>query len=156
MILASGLRLPFKPSKTTLELAQGYDIATSDSGLPFGQVWLGCRKANPHKDDGMGWDGMYFLCLSYMGDHEVGDAKSEDPRMTVQPGDLFAVDPKVTHWLVDPGEWDGKEPRPWLSLQWEVPRERAGAKARQLVAELGGTWKRKIDKRYAHWAKEQA
>lgn len=124
-------------------------IEVSASSAPAGSVWISCCYATPHVDKG--WPTKLFLTLSVLSRHVAGDALTEHPQQPVPVGRLFVIDPLVTHWLVDEAAWERKAARSWVGLQWEVEREDAAQKARELVAQFGGVWVPSNDDRYKRW-----
>ena len=127
------------------------NIDTSRASAPDGAIWISCCYANPHVDKGKGWDHQVFLTVSVLSNHMAGDALSEHPQSPVPPGLLFVVDPLITHWLVDKDSWERKAARSWVGLQWEVERDQAASKARDLVRQFNGRWLPLNDTRYKGW-----
>jgi hypothetical protein len=131
-------------------------IETSWANLAHdADVWLTCTQALPHIDPS--YKGRTILSLTVeSGLHEVGDARllcQTEGGTPVLPGSLFVIDPMTPHWLLDgrAAVGDGPVTR-WIGLQWEVEADEAIERARQIVAQLGGTWLPTLDQRYASWA----
>ncbi len=116
-------------------------------------VWIGCCEAWPHRDPD--WKGQYFLTLCILGDHEVCDERTDGP-IPVTPGDLFVVDPMCRHWLMPRDHRNIDPPRPFLAVQWEVPKRKCAEAARQLVAAGEGIWENSPSAmgRYLAWRPE--
>jgi len=86
-------------------------------------VWIGSRQAPPHIDSL--WRNYYFLIFVVKGDHLLGykDGQAESPSISAMQGDLFLLDPIKEHWLFDVQSFQKNQPpRPWLAVQWEIPK----------------------------------
>jgi len=134
-------------------MAARTDIDTSFNQFALDATcWIGCCRANPHRDAGKGWDGLVFITLSVVSEHSTGDVKLPGDDIEVPAGSLFVIDPRVKHWLYKTHTANDIDRSPWVGLQWEVPRKKAAQVAREIVASTGGTWLATTDRRYSGWA----
>ncbi len=130
------------------------EIDTFTRDVPLGaDAWISCLFAWPHLDPS--WSTQLFLTLTVFGDdHILGDVKAASAEYCTAPGMLAVIDPMVKHWLIPPAHQTQRaldNKRVWVGLQWEVPRRKAKARARELVMELKGTWISDPDRRYRTW-----
>ena len=115
--------------------------------------WIGCVSCWPHTDS-PGFEGEYFLTMFVHGEeqHMVGDDQMlPEVECVLTPGDIFIVDPRRRHWLA-PVRWH-RPYRPWVGLQWELPRDEAPRMTREILKRLDAHWLTDADPRYTDWRK---
>lgn len=150
MIIAHGNLPRIKIPPVVRRLSRQPCIDTSTDAVPMGaDIWIACTKAWPHIDESYDVD-MVFLTMSIVSDHIAGDAEFSEVNAPVPAGTLFVIDPHVPHWLGAQDAWMTHKNYPWIGLQWELARDRAPAKAREIVEAISGVWDIRDD-RYRGW-----
>lgn len=150
-------RLGIKVPRDVMKMSRYQNPESSLRDIPSvaydADCWIGCVSCWPHNDAKGDFDDMYFLTLSVHGDrrHLVADDQMDpDKEILLSPGEIFVVDPRRRHWLA-PLHWES--PRfPWVGLQWELPRDEAPQRTREILKRLGAWWLKDADPRYAPWA----
>ncbi len=150
-IKALGIKVP----REVMDKCRSRNVEIHSWGAPYGaDCWIGCLHCWPHIDS-PGFNDEYFLTMSVHGDeqHMVGDDQMPpEDESFLTPGDIFIVDPRRKHWLA-PAHWH-KPSRPWVGLQWGIPRDKAPQCTREILKLLKAHWLTDADPRYAPWKEE--
>lgn len=135
-----------------LQASRTPQIDVSTQSVPMGAAeWIACCQATPHDDTHMGDNDLLYVTLAVRARHSLGDARSIDPAIHLQRGDLFVVDPKVVHWLFAADAWQSMRKRPFVGLQWKVSKRKAREQIEKIVRAHRGRWITNTDPRYRNW-----
>jgi hypothetical protein len=145
-------KLGIKVPRNVMSMSRTKNVETLHVHALYGaDTWIGCLHCWPHTDS-PGFSNEYFLTLSVHGEehHMVGDDQMPpEEEGVLTPGDIFIVDPCRKHWLA-PVRCDAPN-RPWVGLQWDIPRDEAPARVREILKRLDAHWLTDADPRYASW-----